>query len=147
MNKQTNKKHNKQTGKQTKIPGSGTIEFESYFKFWCYSSSIQSWCWYLSKNSVVVCPGGWVVFVFSFFCLLEAAAWSALPSVECSSLSLYVVFRFQNQLCRSPAVLLCNWGFTVLITRGLLIYLAPFLSGKVSDPSAGPCCQCVVMVC
>jgi hypothetical protein len=33
----------KQTrNKQTKTPGSGSIEFQSYFKFWCYSSSIQS---------------------------------------------------------------------------------------------------------
>jgi hypothetical protein len=31
---QTNKKQNK----QKKPPGSGTIEFQSYFQFWCYSS-------------------------------------------------------------------------------------------------------------
>jgi hypothetical protein len=61
--KQTRNRINKQTDKQTKIPGSGTIEFQSYFKFWCYSSSIQSWCWYLSRSSAVVSPG-WVVFGF-----------------------------------------------------------------------------------
>jgi hypothetical protein len=37
----TNKQETKQTNK--KVSGSGTIEFQSYFKFWCYSSSIQSW--------------------------------------------------------------------------------------------------------
>jgi hypothetical protein len=53
MNKQTSNRTNKQTNKQTKIPSSGTIEFQSYFKFWCYSSSIKSWCWYLSRSSVL----------------------------------------------------------------------------------------------
>jgi hypothetical protein len=48
----TNKQETKQTNK--KVPGSVTIEFQSYFKFWCYSSSIQSWCWYLSRSSVDV---------------------------------------------------------------------------------------------
>jgi hypothetical protein len=35
MNKQTKNRTNKQIDKQTKIPVSGTIEFQSYFKFWC----------------------------------------------------------------------------------------------------------------
>jgi hypothetical protein len=52
--------------KQTKITGSGTIEFQSYFGFWCYSYRIQSWRWVLSRISVVVSPGGWVVFFFFF---------------------------------------------------------------------------------
>jgi hypothetical protein len=54
---QTNKKQNKHTNKQTKIPCLGTIVF---------SSRIQSWCWYLSRSSVVVLPGGWVGFFFFF---------------------------------------------------------------------------------
>jgi hypothetical protein len=115
MNKQTqtHKKQNKQTNK---IPGSGTTEFQSYFKFWCYSSSIQSWCCYLSRSSVVVLPGS----VFFFFCLSEAAAWSAPPSVGCGNLSLYVILRFWNQLCSPPAVLLWSWVFTVLVYWGLV---------------------------
>jgi hypothetical protein len=58
-----------------------------------------------------------VVFVFLFFlfCLSPATAWSAPPSVRCGSLSLYVVLRFQNQLCSPPAVLLWSSVFTVLI--------------------------------
>jgi hypothetical protein len=115
---QTNKKQNKQENKNS---SSGTIEFQSYFKFWCYSSSIQSWCWYLSWSSVIVLPGGWVVFDFFFsFCFSEAAAWSALPSVVCGSLSLYVVLRFWNHLCSPPAVLLWSWVFTVLDYWGLV---------------------------
>jgi hypothetical protein len=34
------------------------MKFQSWY-FWCYSFSIQSWCWYLSSNSVVS-PGVWV---------------------------------------------------------------------------------------
>jgi hypothetical protein len=47
MIKQTNKQEAKQTNGRKKIPGLRTMEFQSLFKFWCYSSSIQSWCWYL----------------------------------------------------------------------------------------------------
>jgi hypothetical protein len=125
MNKQA--QTNKQTDRQTKIPGSGTVEFQSYFKFWCYSSSIQSWCCYLSRSSVAVSPGGWIVFFF--FCLSEAAAWSALPSVGCGSLSLYVVLRFRNQLCSLPTVLVWIWVFTVLDYWGLVSLPCPLSLG------------------
>jgi hypothetical protein len=108
---------NRQTNKQTKFPGSGTIEFQSYFKFWYYSSNFQSWFWYLSRISVLVLQAHWVV-VF-FFCLSETAAWSAPPSVGCGSLSLYVVLRFQNQLCSPPAILFWSWVFSVLVYWGL----------------------------
>jgi hypothetical protein len=136
MNKQTqaNKKQNKQTNKQRnkqKILGSGTIEFQSYYKFWCYSSSIQSWSWYLSRSLVVVLPGGWVVFVCFFsFCLSEAAAWSSPPSLGCGSLSLYVVLRFRNQLCSPPAVLLWSLFFTVLVYWGLVSLPHPLSLGR-----------------
>jgi hypothetical protein len=65
---ETNKQETKQNKKNThtKTPGSGKIEFQSQFKFWCYSSSR-----YLSRSSVIVSPGGWVVF---FFCFVSEAA-------------------------------------------------------------------------
>jgi hypothetical protein len=62
---------------------------------------------------------GQCLFVF-FFCLSGAAPWSAPPSVECGTLSLYVVLRFQNQLCSPPAVLLWSWVFGVLVYWGLV---------------------------
>jgi hypothetical protein len=66
-NKQETEQTDRQTNKQTKIPGSGTIEFQSYFKFFYYSSNILSWCLYLSRSSVIILPGSWVVFdLFSF---------------------------------------------------------------------------------
>jgi hypothetical protein len=83
------------------------------------------------------------VFVFFFFCLSEAVAWSAIPSVGCGTLSLYVVLRIQNQLCSPPAVLLWSWVFTVLVSLPHSLSL-----GKVSDLSASPLLSAhVVMVC
>jgi hypothetical protein len=39
-------------------------------------------------------------------------------------------------------------GFSLcFITRGLFLCFSPFLWGKVSDLSADPCCQHIVMVC
>jgi hypothetical protein len=49
-----------------------------------------------------------------------------------------------DQLCSPPAVLL--WNSLCLFAGDLFLCLVPFLWGKVSDPSAGPCCQHVVMV-
>jgi hypothetical protein len=123
MNKQTRNKTNKQTKKP---PGLGTIEFQSWFKFWCYSSSIQSWCWYLSRSSVVVSLGGWVVVFFFFFqqqllgpvlpseawqfrfacCLqvLESALWStSCPVLEmgfCCACLLGACFFARSVICQ-----------------------------------------------
>jgi hypothetical protein len=56
----------------------------------------------------------------------------------CGSLSLYVVLKFQNQLC-SPQLSCFGVGFSLcLITGGLFLCLTPFLWGKVSGQSAGP---------
>jgi hypothetical protein len=58
--------------------------------------------------------------------------------VACGSLSLYVVLKFQNQLC-SPQLSCFGVGFSLcLITGGLFLCLTPFLWGKVSGQSAGP---------
>jgi hypothetical protein len=71
-NEQTSKKQNKnkernETNKQTKTPCSGTIEFK--FKFWSYSSIIQSWPWHISRRADMVSPGDWLVSSVLFFCL------------------------------------------------------------------------------
>jgi hypothetical protein len=51
-----------------KPPRSGTIEFQSSFKFWNYSSVNQSLYWHISRSSDVVSPGDWLVSsVFFFF--------------------------------------------------------------------------------
>jgi hypothetical protein len=149
MNKQT-QKTNRQTNKQTKIPGSGTIEFQSYFKLWCYTSSIQSWCWYLIISSVVVSPGHLVVFAFFFFCLSVAAGWSAPPSV---GVAVWVCMLSLGSRISSVAYQLSciGVGFLLyLITGGLVLCFAPFLWGKVSDPSASPllsvCCDGFLIV-
>jgi hypothetical protein len=127
MNKQiqANNKQNNQTNKQkNSIFRNNRISVLVWVQ--CYSSSIQSRCWYLSRSSVIVSPGGWVVFGFFFFCLSQAAAWSAPPSVGCGSLNLYVVLSFQNQLYSPPAVLLWSWVFTVLDYWGLVSLPRPF---------------------
>jgi hypothetical protein len=84
------------------------------------------------------------VFVFVFL-LSEAAAWSAPHSMWCGSSRVYVVLRFQIQLCSPAAVLLWSWVFIVLDYWGLFLCLASFLWSKVSDTSAGPllseCCD------
>jgi hypothetical protein len=144
MNKKQNKQINKQRKKQ-KIPG--TTEFQSQFKFWCYSSSIQSWCLYLNRSSVVVLPGGWVVVLF-FLCLSEAAAWSVPPSLGCGSLSLYVVLRFWNQLCSPPAVPALELGFHCAWLLGACFFaLLPFSWARSVLCQPTPCYQPVVMVC
>jgi hypothetical protein len=79
-----------------------------------------------------------VVFLFFFFCLSEAAAWSAPPLVGCGSLSLYVDLRFWNQVCSPPAVLPWSWVFTVLDYWCLFLCFTPFVWSKLSDLSAGP---------
>jgi hypothetical protein len=87
---QTNKKQNKQTNKQIKIPGSRTIEFQSLFKHPVLVLVFkQKLCHSLAR---------WLGSVFFFFllCLSVAAAWSAPPSVRCGSLLLYVLLRFQR---------------------------------------------------
>jgi hypothetical protein len=106
------------------------MEFQSLFKFWCYSSSIQSWCWYLIWSSLVVLPGGWVVLFYFFFCLSVTVVWSAPPSLRWGSLSLSVVLRFQNQLCSPPAVLLWSWVFTVLVYWGHVSLPCPLSLGQ-----------------
>jgi hypothetical protein len=108
MNKQTHRKKTravktKQINKQT--PGSETTEFQSYFKFWSYSSGIQSWCWCIGRSSFVVSPGDWLVSSILFFCLPvklklwgevalpDNAGWSELlifPADSCVTLHLKV---------------------------------------------------------
>jgi hypothetical protein len=59
------------TGKKRKrkTPGLGTTEFQSYFKFWSYTSGIHSWYWHISRRSDVVLAGDWLVSIVLFFCL------------------------------------------------------------------------------
>jgi hypothetical protein len=129
---------NKQIRNKQKTPGSGTIQFQSCCKFWCYSSSIQSFCWYLSRSSVIGSPGVWLAGSFFFFCLSAAAAWSSLPSVRCGCLVYMLSSGSGDQLCSLPAVLFWSWLFSVLVYWGLVSLLHPFLWSKVSDLSAGP---------
>jgi hypothetical protein len=88
-------------------------------------------------------------FVF-FFCLSDASAWSAPPSMGCGSLSLYVVLRFWSQLCSPPAILFWSWVLTVLVYWVLVSFLAPFLWDKASDLSASPllsaCCDGLLII-
>jgi hypothetical protein len=43
---------------------------------------------------------------------------------------------FGYHLCSPPPIMLCTWIFAVLVYWGLILYIAPFLWGKVSDSSA-----------
>jgi hypothetical protein len=47
-------------------------------------------------------------------------------------------YRFQNQLCSPPAVLLWSWVFTLLDYWGLVSLPCPLTLDKVCDPSDGP---------
>jgi hypothetical protein len=110
----------------------------SIFKFWCYSSNIQYWCWYLSRISVVVLPGGWVLFFFLFCFVLffqRQLLSQLLPSVRCSlSLGSEISSAAQQLSCFGIGFSLC-W-----FTGGLFLCLSLFLWGKLSDLSANPCC-------
>jgi hypothetical protein len=78
-------------------------------------------------------------FFFFSFCLSEAAAWSAPSSVGCGSLSLYVVLRFQNQLCSPPAVLLWSWVHCAWLLRAHFFALSLSLGQgqwSISKPPA-----------
>jgi hypothetical protein len=139
MNKQRRNRKNKQTDKTNKNSRFGTIEFQSYFNLWCYSSSIQSWCWYLSRSFVIVSPGGWVVYFFLFFLSFRG---SCLVS---SSLSWVWQFKFVccPQILEISSIahqLSCfGVGFSLcLVTGGLFLHFSPFLWGKVSYLSASP---------
>jgi hypothetical protein len=132
MERWTNKhkQETEQTNKQTKIPGSGMVEFQSYFKFWCYSSSIQSCHWYLSISSVIESPGGWVV--FGFFFLLSFRG-SCLISSSLSGMWQFkfdAVLRFWNQLCSPPSILLWSWVLTILDYWGLVSLPCPLSLGQ-----------------
>jgi hypothetical protein len=39
------------------------------FKFWSYSSGIQSWYWHISRSSDMVSLGDWLLSRILFFCL------------------------------------------------------------------------------
>jgi hypothetical protein len=90
------------------------------------------------------------LFCFFFFCLSEAAAWSAPPSVGSGSLSLYVVLRFQNQLCSPPSVLLWSWVFTALDYWGLVSLPCPLSLGQGqwsdSPPLLSTCCDGLLII-
>jgi hypothetical protein len=143
---QTNKKQNKHTNKQTKNSRFRNSRVSVLVWILVLFLHIQSWCWYLSRSSVVVLPGGWLCFFFFSFGLSEAAAWSAPPSVGCGSLSLYVVPRFgissvAHQFC-------CGVGFSLCLITVVCFFALPPVSGAKSVIcQLAPCCQCVVMVC
>jgi hypothetical protein len=104
--------------------------------------------WYLSRSSVVASWGGWVdLFLFFFFSLSVAAAWSAPPSVGCGY---WVCMLSSGSRISSVAHQLSCFGvgFSLCsITGGLFLCLIPFLWGKVSDSLQVPCSQPIKMVC
>jgi hypothetical protein len=133
MNKQTqtNKKQDKQTNWQTK--NSTFRNNRISILVWVLVLLLQHPILVLVfKQKLCHSLARWLGSVCFFFpfCLSEAAAWSAPPSVGCGSLSLYVVLRFWNQLCRSPAVLLWSWVFTVFDYWGLVSLACPFSLGQ-----------------
>jgi hypothetical protein len=146
--KQETEQTNWQTTNKQKISSSGTIEFQSEFEFWCYSPSMESWYWYLSRSSVVVSLGDWAVFFFFFLLSFRG---SCLVS---SSLSEVWQFKFafcpQVQEISSVAYRLSCFGVGFSLcwfTGGLFLCLTPFSGASSVICQLARCCQRVVMVC
>jgi hypothetical protein len=103
---QTNKKQNKQIDKQKTVL---VLLFQHTTLVLVFK---QKLCHSLTR---------WLSSVFFFSSVFQwQQLGQLLPPVRCGSLSLYVVLKFQNQLCTSPAVLLCSWVVAVLFYWGLV---------------------------
>jgi hypothetical protein len=139
--KQTRNRTNKQTNKQTK--NSRFRNNKILVLVWVLVLLLQHpiLVLYLSRSSVVVLPGGWIVFVclFCLFSLLSFRSSCLLSSSLCGLWQFKFVCCPQVLESVSHQLSCFGLGFSLcLIPRGLFLCLAPFLWGKVSDPSAGP---------
>jgi hypothetical protein len=138
---------NKQTNTHTKkSPGSGTIEFLSLVLLLQHPVLVL-----VFKQRLCLSLARWLGSLASFFFFSLSFSGSCLVS---SSLSEVWQFKFaccpqvleMSSVAHQPSCF--GVGFPLCwFTGGLFLCLAPFLWGKVSDPSASPCCQCVMMVC
>jgi hypothetical protein len=60
---------------------------------------------------------------------------------------LYVVFRFWNELCSPPPILLWSLFFTVLDYWALVSFSPSFSGARIVIRQLTPWCQHIVMIC